>query len=204
MFPSADSNHSADKRAEQKRPSMRFGVNSLPGRGHSRSDLRPDTLAMDLLSEAIRKGRITRLLQCRNLLFQTTQQLIGLLRILHPLSELHSEFRLPYGNLRVQSAARRPLSPVLYTRPVRSSRDLRLAQAPASRPCKHHESRSPGSLCSSSLPNDDSEVPEVLPADRALSFQVLHALASYICTSLPSLKIDLVRNKSVPEAVRAC
>jgi hypothetical protein len=60
MFPSADSNHSADNRPEQKRPSMRFGVNSLPRRGHSRTDLRPDTLAMDLLSEAIRKGRITR------------------------------------------------------------------------------------------------------------------------------------------------
>src|SRR6516164_3988543 len=82
--------------------------------------------------------------------------------------ELHCEFRLSDGNLPAQSASRRPLSRVLYTRPVRSSRDLRLAQAPASRPCKHHESRSPGSLCSSSLPNDDSEVPKVSSEEREL------------------------------------
>src|SRR5215831_12107434 len=86
--------------------------------------------------------------------------------------ELHCEFRLPDGNLPVRFAARQFVLLAEYTRRARSSRDLRLAQAPASRPCKHHESRSPGSLCSSSLPNDDSEVPEVSPEERELECEL--------------------------------
>jgi hypothetical protein len=42
-----------------------LGGNFLPQRGHSCSDLRPNTLAKDLLTGAIRKDRIARQLQAR-------------------------------------------------------------------------------------------------------------------------------------------
>ena len=85
-----------------------------------------------------------------------------------PWSELYGEFRPPDGNLPVQCAARRSFVRAEYSQRVRSSHDPRPFQEAASRPCRHHESRFHGSLWSSSLRNDRSEVQAALHAGRRL------------------------------------